>query len=66
MRIQILLATLLALPSLALAHEGHGIDTTSYLHYFSGSHLWVIAGAIICAAVAVRYVLKHQQGKKQR
>jgi hypothetical protein len=32
----------------ALAHEGHGVDTGSFLHYFAWPHL-LPAGIALCA-----------------
>ena len=48
----------------ALAHEGHGVDVGSVMHYVSGPHLFLLVCFGLCVAGACYFTLK-DRGERQ-
>ena len=44
-----------------LAHEGHGIDTSSIVHYVTGPHLLSSLGLAVGMAVVCYLVARHRR-----
>ena len=45
-----LASILIGFPQLAIAHDGHGVNPQSLLHYFSGAHVVGMAAVAISIA----------------
>ncbi|MEM1189986.1 MAG: hypothetical protein AAF933_04505 [Pseudomonadota bacterium] len=48
----------------AFAHEGHGADSGSVLHYFSGPHLFLMIFVGLCVAGACYVGLKDRRERR--
>ena len=48
----------------AIAHEGHGIDASSVLHYLSGSHLLIPMLLAMCVAGVAYPILRHFKNRE--